>query len=131
MRIYFSQGSSPVITDSVAGLNALASRLAAWLAGGNENLLIEADTSGSPQPYQTLLPGVKFEKTTGPILVSLDPRSGLRVAGSPENLRTWCSYFKFPADAEEGDHHHPEYVDRSGYIDRLTLSVIIEVRDES
>jgi hypothetical protein len=131
MRVYFSQGSDPMITDSVVGLNALAFRLAEFLATEDKRLFIVADTSASPQPYDALLAGVEFEKGTGPILVSLDSRQCLRVTGSIENLRTWCSFFVFPPDAKEGTHHHPEYVDRSEYIDRGTLSTIIEVRDAS
>ncbi len=63
-------------------------------------------------------------------MVTLEPSVGLSVVGAPENLALWCSYFRFPAHATEGEHHHPEHVRRSGYISPNSLSVIIEVQDE-
>ncbi len=120
-----------MITDSVMGLNALAARLAKFLTSDDKCLFIAADTSGSPQPYDALLAGVEIEKGTGPILVARDSSKGLRVTGSVDNLKTWGSYFSFPADARHGDHHHPENVDRPNYIDSRTLSVIIEMHQEN
>ena len=131
MRIYFDKTSDSMITDTVSGLNALASRLAAFLASSDQRLVLPADMSKSPAPYDTLLPGMEVEKQPGPILISADVRTGLRVVGSVENLSIWCSHFKFPATAKDGDHHHPEYVSRSEYINPRTLSVIIEVEDDN
>ena len=130
MRIYFARNSDPMITDTVAGLNAIAQRLRQFLRSDEPTTSLKADAAGSPEPYEVLLPGVEFAKTKGPILVELLPERGLRVSGSPENLRTWCSYFSFRENAQNGDHHHPEHLDRPGYIDPRTLSVIIEVEDE-
>jgi hypothetical protein len=131
MRIYYSPSSDPVITDTLSGLNTLSAQLQSFLASEEKRLFVRADTSGSPEPYASLLDGVEFKKSTGPILVSIEPAVGLQVSGSVENLCIWCSYFQFPASAVEGDHHHPEHVQRSGYLDSNTLSVIIEVRDEA
>lgn len=89
MRIYFAPKSGPMITDTVAGLNAIAQRLKQFLASSEPTIFLKADASGSPAPYESLLPGVEFAKTKGPVLVELLPK-GLRVSGSPENLSTWC-----------------------------------------
>lgn len=129
MRVYFSPESDPMITDTVAGLNALASRIAEFLDSEDRSLYLQADTTGSAAPYEALLPGVEFVRVDGPILVSLASEFGLRVTGSAENLRIWASHFKFSPHAVDGDHHHPEHVMRVGYIDSRTLSVIIEVQD--
>lgn len=70
-------------------------------------------------------------KDSGPIRVHLpEARLVLAVTGSRENLRTWSAFFAFPPDAQVGDHRHPEYVDRPGYIDSGSLSVIVEVSDD-
>lgn len=130
MRIYFTPGHDPMITDTVAGLNALASRLTAFVFSSETEFHVHAETSGSPEPHESLLPGIVFSKAGGPILVTFDHPKGLRVSGSPENLSLWCSHFEFPLSATDGDHHHPEYIRRDGYIDSRTLSVIIEVQTD-
>jgi hypothetical protein len=128
MRIYFSHQSDPMITDTVHQLKDTAERLKQFVDSMESRLFLQADTSGSPAPYEALLPGVEFTKGDGPILVSV-AQKGLQVRGSPENLKLWCAHFAFPADASEGEHHHPEHVHRPGYIDPRTLSVIIEVQN--
>jgi hypothetical protein len=64
------------------------------------------------------------------LVVTVEHTLGLIVSGSTENLALWCSHFRFPATAQEGDHHHPEHKDKSGYISPNSLSVIIEVQGE-
>lgn len=130
MRIYFSENASPMITGSLNELNVVAISLSKFLAANDQRTFLPADTSGSPGPYRTLLRGLEIEKGSGPILVSLNGRA-LCVTGSIENLALWCSFFKFPVNAEEGTHHHPENIDRSGYIHPHTMSVIIEIEDET
>ena len=119
-----------MITDTVDGLNALAARLAAFVSSSETEYHVYAETSGSPERHEALLPGITFSKTAGSILVALDHPRGLRVSGSPENLSLWCSYFEFPASATDGNHHHPEYIYREGYIDSRSLYVIIEVQTD-
>ena len=118
-----------MISDSVAGLNVLATSLGRFLDSAEVHLFWDADISGSSQPYDRLLRGISFTKGAGPIKVQLADTLVLTVRGSQENLRTWCTFFAFPSDAKVGDHHHPEYVDRPGYIDPQSLPVIIEVSD--
>ena len=130
MRIYYTDGSDPMVTDTVASLNALAEQLGDFVASPRVELTIPAVTASSSAPYTALLPGICFTKREGPIMVTLEAGVGLSVVGTPENLALWCSYFRFPADATEGDHHHPEHEPRLGYISPNSLSVIIEVQDD-
>jgi len=130
MRIYFTPGTDPMITDTVDGLTALAARLATFVSSSEAEFHVHADTSGSAKPHETLLPGITFSKSGGPILVTLDHPRGLRVTGSRENLRLWCSHFEFPLSATDGNHHHPEQIWLDGYTDSCTLSVIIEVQTD-
>lgn len=130
MRVYFSEGSDPMITDSVDGLHSLAAKTGDFLNSHDERLVLQADTSGSPSPYDALLPRVELEKSHGPIFVSLSSQKGLCIVGSPENLRVWCNHFVFPSSAVDGDHHHPDQVHRSEYVASGSMPVIIQVRDE-
>jgi len=128
MRIYYSAGSDPMITDTVAGLNAISSEMATFLSSPHLQCCLPAIMSGSPAPYASFLEGLKLEKRTGLLFVALDG-SSLNVRGSRENLEVWCSYFSFPESATEGDHHHPENIHRVGYLEPGAMSVIIEVEE--
>ena len=118
-----------MITDTVSDLNTLSLRLKRFLSSREPQLFLPADTSCSAAPFDSLLSGICFEKGTGPILVTLESEQTLRVTGSIENLEVWCSHFTFPDGATEGDHRHPENVERAEYLALDTLSVIIEVQD--
>src|SRR5206468_5689260 len=130
MRIYFGERSDPMITGTVSELNALASQFSEFAASAQVELRVPAVTAASPAPYEALLPSLRLLKRAGPIKVTLDPEVGLSVAGSPANLTVWCSYFRFPSSASDGDHHHPESVQRQGYVAAGSLSTIIEMQEE-
>ena len=78
-----------------------------------------------PPPHNELLPVLEVEKTEGPIYVSVSTERALRITGVVDNLRLYSEFFRF-RDDEDGSHHHPEYVELSGYIRSGTLSVVIE-----
>ena len=130
MRIYFSQGSDPMITGTVAELNTIASKLDAFLATAATEITVPASTAGSAGPYNSLLPGLRLTRRPGPIMVTVEPSIGLAVAGSADNLAKWCSHFRFAPGANDGDHHHPDHIHKPGYLQAGTLSVIIEVHEE-
>jgi hypothetical protein len=130
IRIYYTEGSDPMVTDTVTGLNNLANHISEFVASPRVDLVLPAVTTLNPAPYEALLPSIRFTKSEDSIMVSIDPRVGLSVVGAPEKLALWCSHFHFPAQATEGDHHHPEHVHKSGYISPSSLSVIIEVQDD-
>ena len=130
MRIYFSAYSGPIITDTVNGLNLLAAKINDFLDSHDERIFVQADTSGSPAPYEVFLPSVEFEKGHGPIFVSRTAQVGLRIVGSSKNLRLWCNHLLFPPSAIDGDHHHPDQVHLPEYVAFSSMPVIIEVREE-
>lgn len=130
IRIYFSEGSDPMITSTLEGLRSVAEATSEFLSSNKERLVLEADTKGSPNSYNKLLPGIEFEKGQGPIRISRLAQGGLHIVGSVENLRVWCEHFVFPPDAADGDHHHPDQVHRSGYVAPTSIPVIIEVRND-
>lgn len=125
MRIYYSADSDPMILDSIAGLNEIHTRLTDFLGSDQSVIRLSADVSGSPGPSQELLPALEVVRTDGPVYVSVSSERALTVSGGTENLKIYAAHFRFRTD-EEGAHHHPEHVKRSGYIKPGTLSVIIE-----
>lgn len=120
-----------MVTDTVTGLNNLANHISDFVASPQADLVLPAVTTLNPAPYESLLPSIRFAKREGSIMVTIDPSVGLSVVGAPENLALWCSHFRFPAHATEGEHHYPEHVQKSGYISPSSLSVIIEVQDDN
>lgn len=120
-----------MVADTVVGFNVLRSRLSSFLSSSEPMLFVSADTSGSPAPYRSLLTGIQFEKSANPIFVTVDASMAMKVRGSIENLEVWCSHFSFPTDSIEGDHHHPDHVQRRGYLESGSLPVIIEVQNET
>jgi len=130
MRIYFSERSDPMITGTVHELNVLARRFDEFVQSGEMELVVPANLADSPAPYDVLLPSLRLLKRAGPITVSMEPKGGLCVAGSAENLATWCSFFRFRSDSTDGDHHHPESVHKAAYVAPGTLSTIIEIRED-
>lgn len=125
-----------MLLDSLLGMNALHDKLETFLRSRDDVIDILADTNGSPEPYETLLYGLRVIKSDGPILLRLDDQKMLVFSGSSENLLLYISYFRFEND-EEGNHHHPKYVwdverrqPKQGYLSANTLSLIIEVDSE-
>ncbi len=119
-----------MITGTVAGLKVICSRLAEFLASSESECFVSANTSGSPAPYASFLEGLRIQKSVEPLCVSLNAGS-LTARGSKENLAVWCSYFSFPESSINGDHHHPENNDRTGYLEYCTIRAIIEIQDNS
>ena len=129
MRIYYSAGSDAMVLDSIAGLNEIHKRLTEFLDSDQSLLRLFADVSGSAEPSDELLPVLEVEKTEGSIYVFLSTGRALRITGGIDNLKVYANFFRFRAD-EDGAHHHPEYVERPGYLRPGTLSVIIEADTE-
>jgi hypothetical protein len=69
---------------------------------------LRAKMSGSPEPYQRLLRGLRVRKDEGRIRLLLSADDFLELSGSLENLARYIEHFSFDDD-EEGAHHHPEH----------------------
>jgi hypothetical protein len=118
-----------MILDSVQGLNTIHASLCSFLASNDQAIRFPADVSGSPAPYDELLPALEVEKTEGPIYASILADRTLKIVGGAENLGIYVGFFQFE-EADDGRHHHPEHVARARYIRRGTLSVIIEADND-
>jgi hypothetical protein len=129
MRVHIDK-SHTLISGTVAELNAVNERISVFLDSGECCLYLPAETSGTARESGASLLGIELVKSEGPIMVSSEVEVGLRLAGSIENLRVWCSNFGFPGDAVDGNHHHPEYdLYAQGGMAPGSLPVTIEVRD--
>jgi hypothetical protein len=126
MRLYYSPASDPMILDSLEGMNALHGQLLAFLESDGTSLRMTANTTGPAAPYDELLPVLEFVKIGTSIHVFIAPDRTLTISGGVDNLKVYARAFRF-SDGEETGHHHPEYVDRKGYISPGSLSVVVEV----
>jgi hypothetical protein len=129
MKIYFSPGSDPMLLESLEGMNSLHEKLIAFLASSENSIALPASSLGSPEPYQELLGGLEVLKGEGPLSLSLTPKRWLRLAGAPQHLAHYLSFFHFE-ESEEGCHHHREYVEVEGYIAQGSISLLLEVDSE-
>jgi hypothetical protein len=129
MKIYFSDGSDPMITGSLVELNELAEKLQHFVVSQKTEFVKLASTIESPVPYNALLQALRITKQSSPIKISIEPNHELSVMGSVENLAFWVTHFRFPNTAQDGDHHHPESYSRAGYIQTGSLSTIIEIEE--
>ena len=107
MRIYYSTDSDPMILSSISNLNTIHSELETFLKEDAHEIRIEADVTGSPEPYTELLPYIRFVKSHKKVNVKFTDDRGLLVSGSVHNLSQYIEAFKFK-DNEDGCHHHPE-----------------------
>ena len=129
MHIYYSEGSDPMILDSLDGMNGLYDQVMSFLQSDQRMLRIDADDKGDSGPYDERLAAFEFRKSDGPIMLSLSSSGILSAVGSVENLLIYAQSFRFSND-EEGNHHHPEYVDRERYMMPGTMSLIVEVNSD-
>lgn len=126
MRIFHSMKETPMLLDSLKGMRASYEHLIAFLQSAEWATTLEADCTGTAEPYDGLLVGLIVEKANGPIKLSITPNKWLNLSGSVENLTHYISHFEFNDD-EEGEHHHPEHMNVKNYISSDSLGLIIEV----
>ena len=129
MRVYFSEGSDPMILDSLDGLNTLYDRLLSFLESDDDLLRIDAEMEGDAGAYDERLPALEVAKAQGPIMVTLSSARVLTIAGGVENLSVYAQGFQFRAN-EEGNHHHPELIKRDDFLMPGTMSIVVEADSE-
>ncbi|MEW6078547.1 MAG: hypothetical protein AB1724_12090 [Thermodesulfobacteriota bacterium] len=126
MRIFYSQGSDPLIAASRSEMRAVSSALSDFLISEKDELYIAADANESAEPYQVLLKGLRLVKDRVPICISIEAEGELKVEGEVSELMLWVKAFHFPESAADGDHHHPE--SRADIrVQPGSLSTIVEV----
>jgi len=114
-----------MLLDSRDNLAQLHTALQTFLASSSLELLLPAEQSGDPAPYEAFLPGIRVRKTSGPIVLRRLADGWLDLAGSTEHLLRYASFFWFPPGEDSG-HHHPEHSRVPGYMSPSSMSLIIE-----
>jgi hypothetical protein len=126
MQLFQTATGTVTLYDSVGGFKRIYERLKAFLGSEQESYRISSDFSDNPILNKQRLSAIEFVKSSGPVLASLDAH-GLKVSGAPENLADYVDHFEFDSDASVGDHNHPEYFKKEGYIAPDTVSLVIEI----
>lgn len=129
MKVYLQEFGDPMITGTLIEFNKLAEKLHRFALSPEDELVIASSNLENPAHYPGPLQSLKLTKRESPIMISVQSNKELWVVGSAENLAFWVSHFRFPDTAQHGDHHHPESYSRAGYIQKGSLSTIIEIED--
>jgi len=116
MQLFQVSTSTAAIYESVNGFNAIYESLKAFLESDQRSCRISSDFSEPSILNKKQLKAIEFIKGSGPVLASSDADGTLRVSGAPENLADYVDHFEFDRDASVGDHNHPDYFSKKGYI---------------
>ena len=122
MRIFYSPSSDPMLLGPGTELNALYAHLSEFLASPAVAIALPAQITGSPEPYQQFLPGLRLKKTQDIICLSLAKDHWLELSGSAAYLSKYVSHFRFERPDSDG-HHHP---DHATHMSPGSLRLIIE-----
>jgi hypothetical protein len=93
MRILISPRFDTMLLDSLAGMNRTFEHLQAFLEGPDTEIEFSAKMSGSPEPYERFLRGLRVRKGEGPIRLLSGPDKFLELSGSLENLARYIEHF--------------------------------------
>lgn len=118
-----------MITGTLIEFNKLAEKSSLFALSSEDELVIPSSNLENPAEHPGQLKSLKLTKRESPIMISVQSNSELWVVGSAENLAFWASHFRFPETAQDGDHHHPESYSRADYIQKGSLSTIIEIEE--
>jgi hypothetical protein len=103
MRIFNSQSGDPMMLDTVQGLKEFRRRFADFLASGEATTAFVAETSGSPEPYEEFLSGLRVRKAESDPELCLADDNWLELSAQPKELGTFQEALSVESD---GDHNH-------------------------
>ena len=116
------------IAGTVSEFASLRSNILELLSSNSLRLAVDADLKFDPAPYQFAIPCLVIEKSDGPTKVSVIEKSMVVVAGSPDNLERFASFFWFDPNVPAGAHAHYEYYDGNESIDPRSVPLVISIR---
>jgi hypothetical protein len=126
MRIYVKKKGGCSVYGSISELQSIASAVGKFIDEDQSSIRIEADDTGSPEPFVELLKFIEFVKGSGPLFVTIQSKK-LRVEGAQKHLATYASHFLFGSSASSGSHHHPEEDYSPEYIRPDSVPVVVEI----
>lgn len=107
-----------MLLDTLLGLRIFHEQFGAFLKSSESRASFAADTSGSPEPYDEFLNGVRVNKCTTDASLIITPDRWLELSAPPAELTTFSNKLLFDTDSE-----HTHWYSKP-------VSLIIEVDDE-
>ena len=101
MRIFNSTDGDPMLLDSEDGLRAFQREFGAFLESSSTQASFPAEVSGSPEPYDEFLQGLRISRGAT-LRLTIGSDRWVELCGSPEALRGLCE--RVPQAG--GDHVH-------------------------
>ncbi len=92
-----------MLLDTVEGLRSFIGQFTEFLASGEVSAAFSAETSGSPEPYEEFLKGLRVEKTEGEPKLFLAEDKWLDLSAQPTELGVFKEKLLVESD---GDHNH-------------------------
>ncbi len=128
IEIRYTSPSELDIAGQPAELEAIRRRILDLVEAHNNEIVIEADATIDPTPYEYALAKLTIAEGSGPVKVTVCDDMELRVDGSREALDAFASFFYFEPDAKEGSHAHYEYYIGNDLIDPESVPLVISVK---
>jgi len=118
MRIFNAHDGDPMLMSTRQGMAELKKKFKSFVLSPDENASFNAETTGSPEPYEEFLRGLRIKKSKGPAQLRITEDKWLEFLGGEGAL----AEFELRLGVEkDGDHSH---------FYSSPISLIIEV-DES
>ena len=114
---------------SIAGTVNELQKVRASIAGirNNEQVILDFETEGDPEPYGVLESTMIIKTGNGPAFAEYQENVGIVVVGNISSLESFASFFDFDTDAELGDHNHWDDACDSDYVTAGTLPIVVSV----
>ena len=103
MRLFYSTVGDPMLLDSQLELHALHSQFRSFLASAAPKASFEAETNGSPAPYDEFLLGLRVQKNTNEPHLSISADRWLELCGPLHELERFNQKLVF---SEPNGHAH-------------------------
>ncbi len=102
MKIYFTESNDPMLLSTKKSLAEIGNRISMFSESPENELIIKADTNGSPEPYAELLPGIRIRKSEASHTLYFGYDRYLEIEISKADLQDFCERFVL----EKHSHKH-------------------------
>lgn len=109
-------------------LESIRRRILEMPESRNNEIVLEADASIDPAPYEFALPKLTIAEGRGSAKVTVCDGMGVRVEGSREALEEFAAFCYFEPDVQEGAHSHYDYDGAGSLIDPESIPLVISIK---
>jgi hypothetical protein len=128
IEIRFSAPYELDISGTVDELETVRQRILQLVEAGDQQIMVEADASIDPAPYDAALQRLLIAKGDCPTKISLRNKEEILIEGTADTLGVLASFFIFDDDAPDGDHSHYEHYEGNEWIDPDSIPLVISVK---